>query len=88
MTVVVVTPRGKVAEAIAKQLLPNPIAIVTAQCCYHFFNVIDGGVEPFAFRDLDGEMLAEYRTFPTLEAAKAWVGEDAGRRHAKAGRPQ
>ena len=41
MTVVVVTPRGKVAKAIAKQLLPNPIAIVTARCCYQFFNVVD-----------------------------------------------
>jgi hypothetical protein len=67
--------------------LGNPIAIVTAQCCYHFFNVIDGGAEPFAFRDLDGEMLAEYRTFPTLEAAKAWVDEDADRRHGKRGAP-
>lgn len=75
------------AEAIAKHLLPSPIAIVTAQCCYHFFNVIDGDTDQFTFTDpLDGELLTEYRTFPTLEAAHAWVSDDADRRHAKAGR--
>lgn len=83
MTVVVVTPRGKVAEAIVKQLLPNPIAIVSGPRVYHFFDVLDDVAgEPFAFRDLDGELLTEYRTFSTFEAAKAWVSQDADRRRA------
>lgn len=88
MTVVVVTPRGKAAEALVKQLLPSPVVLVTATCCYSFFTLADGAdVEPFAFRDCGGELLTEYRTFPTLEAAHAWVSDDADRRHSKAGRP-
>ena len=77
MTVVVVTPRDELAEAIIGQLLPHPMGIVRAQRCYRFFDVTGGVPEAFAFRDVDGEVLTEYRTFQTLDAAKSWVAEDA-----------
>jgi hypothetical protein len=84
MTVVVVTPRGKTAEAIVRQLLPRSIVTLTAQCCYHFFDVVGGGPpESFTFTDIDGEVLTEYRTLETLEAAESWVSEDAERRRSE-----
>lgn len=86
MIVVVATMRGKLAEALVTQLLPRPIAIVTAQRCYHFFDVAGEAAEPFVFTDLDGEVLTEYQTFPTLEAAKAWVTDDAEQREHRAER--
>ena len=83
MTVVVITPRGKRAQSIVKQLLPNPIAIVSGPRVYFFFNVVGDSVPDHAFTDLDGETLTEFKTFPTFEAARAWVREDsAGRRKA------
>ena len=86
MTVVVVTPRGQMAEALVTQLLPSDIVIRTATCFYSFFDVLDGDTDQFAFADVDGEVLTEYRTFPTLEAARTWVADDADQRGAGHGR--
>lgn len=83
MTVVVVTPRGKTAEAIVRQMLPGCSVTLTAQCCYHFFDMNGCRPESFTFRDCDGEVLTEYRTFETLEAAESWVSQDADRRRAR-----
>jgi hypothetical protein len=83
MTVVIVTPRGKKAEAVVKQLLPNPIAIVAGLRVYHFFSVVGDTAPDVALADLDGEVLTEFKTFPTLDAAKAWVDADVERRGAE-----
>jgi hypothetical protein len=87
MIVVVVPPRGQAAEALVRQLLPSQIVLVTATCCYSFFTVGDDApAEPFAFADVDGKPLTEYRTFDTLDSARAWTHDDTNRRNAKAGR--
>jgi hypothetical protein len=76
VTVVVVTPRGKRMQSLVKQLLPNPIATVAGPRVYFFFDVVGDSSPDFVLTDLDGEVLTEYRTFPTLEAARAWVSAD------------
>ena len=83
MIVVVRTPRGQAAEALVRSLLPSRAVLVTPTVS----TSDDTPVEAFAFRDSDGKLLTEYRTFPSLEAARGWVSDDADRRHAKAGRP-
>jgi hypothetical protein len=86
MTVVVITPRGQRAESLVAQLMPNPIAILAGPRVYHFFDVVGENVADVAFTDLDGEILTEFKTFPTYAAAREWVDQDVARHDANAGR--
>ena len=76
MITVIATSRGEIAEKIMSAMLPTESVILTASRRYAFYD-IGGDAGQFEFLDVDGEVLTEYHSFATLEAAQAWVTADA-----------